>query len=508
MLHSLKCSLVALNLTLGLLLAGLALALPATWRASAAQAPPAAERQPAESELPTTTYYANLPLVAHLAPWDSPFGVESNVRLLPGTEILTRGIELGVGWVRLNERISWRKLQPSEDSPIKWNLLVNFEAELRALKAAGITPIVIADDYPRWATIIPNSCSPLRPDKYQAYANFMASLVERYKTDEFNVHIWELGNEVDIDPSMVDVDSIFGCWGDIDDLDYYGGVQYGEMVKVAAPAIKAADPTAKVWIAGLLMGEPITTDPNLGHPENFLRGILHAGAAPYFDVVPYHWYPGYPRLIMRDYDIRSNSWVSWGGGTVGKARFLRQLMAEYGVSKPVILNETGLSCNPVSAPAACDGYGSPPGPSPMYYEVRASYLVRSFVRGWAEGVQGFAWYTLNGPAWRYTGLLDSDNDPTGAYYAYQRLIIELDHASFNRVVNYGSTVEAYAFHRAGQEIQVAWTMDDVTSTIQIPNYRLLALRGRAGEPITPTLAGDTYQITLVFTPTYIILTNP
>jgi hypothetical protein len=492
--------LVTLNLALGLLLAGLALALPARWGAPAAQAAP-------QVNLPAETYLAYLPLTLRLSPWESPFSVESNVRLLPGTEILTRTQDLGVSWTRMNGRISWRKLQPNESDPIDWSLLVNFEAELRALKAAGIAPVVIVDDYPRWTTIIPNSCSPLRPDKYQAFADFMVSLVERYKTAEFNVHTWEMGNEVDVDPSLVYVDNEYGCWGDIDDLDYYGGVQYGEMLKVVAPAIKAADPTAKVWVGGLLLSSPATPDP-YGRPEHFLRGIFQSGAGAYIDAVPYHWYPGYGPAIFRDKDIRLNEWSSLGGGTVGKARFLRQIMAEYGVWKPLILNETALSCNPINAPVTCGSYGDPPGPVPMYYEVRASYLVRSFVRGLAEGIQGFAWYTLDGPGWRFTGLLDSNYDPSQAYYAYQRLIIELSHATFNRVVNYDSTVEAYAFHRGDQEIQVAWMMDDLTHTIQIPASSLVALRGRSGEPITPTLVGDVYQITLVFTPTYIILTNP
>ena len=59
-----------------------------------------------------------------------------------------------------------------------------------------------------------------------------------------------------------------------------------------------------------------------------------------------------------------------------------------------------------------------------------------------------------------------------------------------------------------QEIQVAWMKDDMTATLQLPINRLVAVRSRDGNPITPTLQGGMYQITLVFTPTYIILTNP
>ena len=37
--------------------------------------------------------------------------------------------------------------------------------------------------------------------------------------DEFDVHYWELGNEPDVDPILVNSSSGFGCWGDIDDPD-------------------------------------------------------------------------------------------------------------------------------------------------------------------------------------------------------------------------------------------------------------------------------------------------
>ena len=40
----------------------------------------------------------------------------------------------------------------------------------------------------------------------------------------------------------------------------------------------------------------------------------------------------------------SNPWNDWGGGTVGKARYLVQLMRAYGVTKPVFLDEISFIC--------------------------------------------------------------------------------------------------------------------------------------------------------------------
>ena len=64
--------------------------------------------------------------------------------------------------------------------PIQWEQLADFEEELRVLKGAGITPIVIVDDYPRWATDNtvredgqPTSCGRLLDDKVDDFAVFM-----------------------------------------------------------------------------------------------------------------------------------------------------------------------------------------------------------------------------------------------------------------------------------------------------------------------------------------------
>ncbi|MEJ2207683.1 MAG: cellulase family glycosylhydrolase, partial [Anaerolineae bacterium] len=239
-----------------------------------------------------------LPALFHRYPWISPFGVESKYTMT-WPLLMTKAVDLRANWVRLNQRISWRDLQPAEGAAIDWSQLADFEDELRALKANGMTPMVIVDNHPEWATIEAYGadgqrswCAAIRPDKYNAFAQFMRELVTRYKVDEFDVHYWELGNEPDVDPALVKGSSNFGCWGDIDD-PYYGGEVYGEMLKVVTPAIRSEDPRARLMVGGLLLDRPLTTDPNLGRPELFLEGILRAGGGDYFDILAFHAYPSY-----------------------------------------------------------------------------------------------------------------------------------------------------------------------------------------------------------------------
>ena len=314
--------------------------------------------------------------------------------------LLARAQELNARWARLNGRISWRKLQPTENATIDWSQLSGFEDELRALKAAGIQPLVIVDDNPYRAVISnprgdgkPTSCAAIRSDRFGQFAQFMQQLVNRYSGPEFNVLNWELGNEIDVDPNLVAPDEVFGCWGDIHD-EFYGGRRYGEMLKVVAPAMRAANPAAKIWMGGLLLANPNTTNPDLGKPEKFLEGVLVAGAGAHFDVLPFHTYQGYYGNPSYDYDWDPSldlDWMSTGGRTIGKVRFLRSVMSKYGINKPVFLNETGFFC-------ANDAYESlpfcSPQPDELFYQQQANHLVRIIVRALSEGVAGTMWYLL------------------------------------------------------------------------------------------------------------------
>lgn len=446
------------------------------------------------AETDTSTIF--LPVVMKNYPWISPFGVETLSYLTDGSILLQRTSDLDARWVRLNGKISWRDLQPNEGDKIDdetWEQLSAFEAELRALKSAGITPIIIVDDSPHWATIYPSSCAAISEDKFDAFADFMRQLVQRYSAAEYNVHHWELGNEPDIDPKFVPVDNFYGCWGDVDD-PYYGGRHYGNMLKSVTPVIKAADSSASVWIGGLLLDNPNTTDPYYGRPELFLEGILAAGAGPYFDIVGYHAYMGFNNQIVdQDNGVVTSSWYSLGGSVLGKAKFLQQTLDRYGIQKPLFVNEFALNC-----PGYC-ALGD------TFWQMQASQLVRSMVRGVSNGLMGFAWFTLDGPGWRNGGLLDSNQAPRLAYDAYQQLTKQLRSSKYSRVVDYGPGIEAYEYLQSTTVVHVVWAEEDENDTIEIPELEFIEARELDGILLNPSLIGGTYRVPISFDPVYIIL---
>jgi hypothetical protein len=360
--------------------------------------------------------------------------------------------------------------------------LAVFERDLQGALAAKLMPVVSVNDSPAWATInqpFQTSCGAIRADRFADFAAFMGWLAARYKN---SVQYWEIGNEPDVDPTLVQPNEVFGCWGDIAD-PYYGGEQYGNMLKVVAPAIKHANPGAQVVIGGLMLINPNTTNPNRGKPEKFFEGILRAGAANSFDLVAYHNYPNYTnRPLNYDYDLDPHgTWTSLGGYTLGKAKFLRAVMAKYGVDKPLALNETGLICA-TPPDGLCAGAG------PTFLQAQSDYMVRALTRAWSVNIQQIMWYTLQGPGWFNSGLLDEQQHPRPVYIAYQQFILHTSPGDppvpIHDYDRPDVSVEAYRFNKAAELVDVVWGKDLSTYYVKAPS-KFTKAYDQYGAELTP-----------------------
>jgi len=466
---------------------------------------------------PTSVY---VPFVFADYPWESPFGIESSRPILSSNGLMARATDLNIAYVRTGNQISWAELQPAPGVIPQWGLLADFENELRELNQAGITPIVTIKNTPVWAQKPgvrddgqPTSCGAIAEEYFDEFASFVQEMVNRYKTPEFNAHIWEIGNEPDVDPNEVPPDFLLGCWGDIDDTAYFGGYYYAQMLRVVSIAIKEADSTAQVWVGGLLLDRPVTDPSDAdedGYAERFFTGILQetedSGAGPSFDVAPYHAYSTYwdqyAHGVSNDYDLLpSGQWYAWGGGVIGKARFLRQHMAQYGVDKPIFLNETGFGC--ADTAYYCDA------PDERFFESQATHLVRYFARGLSENVPGFIWYTLDGPGWRFSSLLDGSQLPRLSYTAFQVISQQLQHARYIGTVDYAEGIEAYAFHRNSEQVQIVWAKEDETIPFYVPANKFIMALSREGVVLyvstyPPPEFGTEYKLQAGFEPIYVI----
>ncbi|MBP1465172.1 cellulase family glycosylhydrolase [Candidatus Chloroploca sp. M-50] len=422
------------------------------------------------------------------------FGIETWPNALANSDALrTQAANLGATWVRLNS-VRWDLVQPEENGPYNWAALQNFERDLAAARQAGVTPTVIIRGSPRWATIVPSNCAAIKDEAFPAYAAFVEALVSRYRDQ---VQYWEFGNEPDIDPVLLQPDQIFGCWGDIRD-PYYGGDRYGRMLKAVAPAVRRANPQAQIILGGLLLDRPDTTDPTRGKPERFFEGVLRAGAADSFDIVAFHGYPSFTGRYPLDHDLQANSvWTPLGGVTLGKARFLREVMSRYGVDKPLWLNETSLLCTNCSDLLF-----------PTFSIAQADHVVRVMARAAGNQIDMVAWYTLNGPGWRNSGLLDGQNRPRPVFIAMQHMIRLTRGYQQVEIIDYGQpeAIEGYRFTNGPRQIDVLWSRSAENQTVSIPVGQFFMATSLDGVELDESLmqrVGDEFHVTIGFTPIFI-----
>ncbi|MGB0387781.1 MAG: C13 family peptidase [Ardenticatenaceae bacterium] len=413
-------------------------------------------------------------------PTPSIFGVEIHRGKVE--ETASKASEASVSWVRYNG-IFWSEVEATQGVR-DWSRLSAVEDELIALwsQPTAIEPVMVVRSTPSWAQKVPGSfCGPIHEDALDDFADFMGELVGRYSQPPYNIKYWELWNEPDVSPSLVPANHLFGCWGDEND-PYYGGGYYAEMLERVYPAIKAANPDAQVLIGGLLLDcDPANPPPGKTcQPAKFLEGILrHTGAsgasgASYFDIVAYHGYADWSNQPGQDWDFAHPSWQHRGGVVLGKLDFIRDLLEQYSVDKPIFMSEGGLMCRA----------SNPDCPGDEFYSAQANYVVRLYTRGLANNLMGVAWYALDGPSWREGNLLDSNQNPHPAYDSLRFLATSLQGFTYAGSLSNG-TLEGYRFSKGRREYQILWTNDDTPINHPLP-ADTQAVYNKLGQNITPT----------------------
>ena len=225
----------------------------------------------AEESIALTNY---LPLLFQTYPKPTPtFG--SQVNTLKVNRVVDLMAQADLAWVRINA-FNWDEIEPIKTDPPTYTWNADVEFHLKAASSNGLKIIATIRFAPKWAQKYPShACGPIEEEALQNYGQFLKALVKKYSQAPYNIKYWELGNEPDVDYRAVGDRSPFGCWGKEED-EFYGGEYYAEMLKVAYPAIKSADPLAQVLIGGLLLDcDP--TDPPDGkscHAAEFFEGVL------------------------------------------------------------------------------------------------------------------------------------------------------------------------------------------------------------------------------------------
>jgi hypothetical protein len=381
---------------------------------------------------------------------------------------IERFYESGANWSR-SDYMHWDTIEPENTDPKTYQWDTVDEAGLLAAVEGGRLTIANVLFAPSWAQKYPGiDCGPISREAFDDFARFMSELVRRYGKPPYEVKYWEIGNEPDIDRALVDPRSFYGCWGEKTDL-YYGGRYYGEMLKVVYPAIKAADPQAKVIVGSLVLDcdpvNPIETETGSGvmrdcASSRFLEGILDGGGGEYFDGVGFHAYDYYYGQIG---SYGSAGWHSSfdtsGPVLIAKARYLKSLLTKYGFRDKELLNtELAVLCGRDGREDYCQGED--------FINTKAYYITQSNAAALAEGLRANIWYNLTG--WRGSGLLDSKAQPNAAFLAYQFAASQLDRAVYDGNVDNFEGVKGYKFTLDGRSFWLVWSLDGKEHPVSLP----------------------------------------
>ena len=147
--------------------------------------------------------------------------------------------------------IDWREVQPSRPpAPLNFN---GIDRRVGRLAAQGIRPVALLYGSPRWVSARPNR-PPLGGSKQRRWRNFLIQVVNRY---EPGGDFWAPGGAYQVEHPGASPKPItaWQIWNEPNLPKYFvrkrSTRKYGKLVKISSNAITAANPRAKVVLAGL-----------------------------------------------------------------------------------------------------------------------------------------------------------------------------------------------------------------------------------------------------------------
>ena len=371
-----------------------------------------------------------------------------------------------LGWERI--LFFWSEIQPT--GPEDWNTLHVDDRWLARAQADGREVVGVIKQTPAWATDglpaagVPRGLYLPPSDPKNLWANFVRRIAAYYGPR--GVHDWIIWNEPDIPPD------VYGHEFSGSVVDYY------RLVKVAYQVMRAADPEAVIHLAGLTYWH----DALAGRPQYLQRFLETASAdseAPahnyFFDVISLHVYfrvETIPSLIAA----------------------MNNIQAEFGLAKPVWLNETN------AAPNLDPEWPTTRQMFSVDLEQQAWFVAQALALGLASGAERVEVYkftdVLAQPGTEPFGLLRADLSPRPALTALATTIELLQ--GFTDVRSQPTeTTHRLTFRLPGRFVRVLWARRAESVTLRLgaiaPMGEVVDVTGRT-RPVAAE--GGSYTLTL------------
>uniref|UniRef100_A0A831X898 Glycoside hydrolase family 5 domain-containing protein n=2 Tax=Thermorudis TaxID=1649508 RepID=A0A831X898_9BACT len=292
----------------------------------------------------------------------NPLGINTFLQDEPDPEKVRRSLDMiaAAGFTYIRQPFFWYEIEPQPDVywDAKWNVSTweKYDRIVELANARGLEIIARLDKPPRWAREGQPNLDQFPdgpPTRIEDYADFVATVVSRYRGKIRYVQIWNEPN-------------LQGEWGG-QPID---PAAFTELLKAAYLAAKQANPDVVVLMPGLAPTDQ--TGPANLSDLLFLQGMYDAGAADYFDIATAMVY-GYG---YSPYDRR----VGFERNNFSRVIQLREIMVRNGdADKPIWAVEYAW----VSLPEGWQGRPSVWG-EPVSEEEQARYLYQGYLRAQRE----------------------------------------------------------------------------------------------------------------------------
>jgi hypothetical protein len=198
---------------------------------------------------------------------------------------------------------------------------VLFDRIMAHAQNQGLSVIARLGFVPEWVRAdLPNSTlNTLPDDAYDDFATFAHLFAKRYAGVADEIIIWN-------EPNLAFE------WG----YQHVDPEAYARLLRYTYPAVKAGNPDATVWMAG--MAPTLERSPNALEDLAYIRAIYDADGAAYFDGIAVHTY-GFRETADAPPQADSLNFR--------RVELIRELMVEYGDDhKPIHITETGWNDDP------------------------------------------------------------------------------------------------------------------------------------------------------------------
>ncbi len=347
------------------------------------------------------------------------------------------GLNAGAKWERAP--FFWNKAQPTSASDWLPDQFMMSSSALANELAANMQVVGQIGNPPSWAVkdgSTPKNLELPWNDPNNYWGQFVYKLAQTYAG---KIDTWVIWNEPDFPRGHP-----LSTWAGTE-LDYY------RLLKDASQAIKAANPNGKVVFAGTTYWVDVNAGKTL-----FFQRVLEAGrkldgqaavdAGYSFDAVDIHIYSS-PLDLYR----------------IPQA--YKQVMANFGISKPVWISETNV------VPYDDPGNEAQPGSFRSSLSEQANFVIRAFAMALAAGVERISLYKLVdgevGADRMPWGMVRNDGSLRPEYVAYQVAVSHFANPGTITYINSGG-VDVVSFDRGDSKTWMLVNTAPTPTTATVP----------------------------------------